>query len=73
MLLVVINATGVDFTPDSGSANERLALLDLFSGAGGMSFGFHARPPFRVVGAMDVIARVPIYVNEDMFGELPDE
>ncbi len=29
-------------------------VLDLFSGAGGMSYGFHARPPFRVVGAVDV-------------------
>lgn len=29
-------------------------VIDLFSGAGGMSYGFHARPPFRVVGAVDM-------------------
>lgn len=28
-------------------------FLDLFSGAGGMSFGFYAHPAFRVVGAYD--------------------
>jgi DNA (cytosine-5)-methyltransferase 1 len=28
-------------------------VLDLFSGAGGMSYGFHAHPAFRVVGAVD--------------------
>jgi DNA (cytosine-5)-methyltransferase 1 len=28
-------------------------VIDLFSGAGGMSFGFHAHPGFRVVGAVD--------------------
>lgn len=28
-------------------------VLDLFSGAGGMSFGFHAHPSFRVIGAVD--------------------
>ena len=27
--------------------------LDLFSGAGGMSYGFHAHPAFAVVGAVD--------------------
>ena len=29
------------------------SAIDLFSGAGGMSFGFHAHPGFRVVGAVD--------------------
>lgn len=29
------------------------AVLDLFSGAGGMSYGFHAHPDFRVAGAVD--------------------
>jgi len=28
-------------------------VVDLFSGAGGMSYGFHAHPGFRVVGAVD--------------------
>ncbi len=28
-------------------------VVDLFSGAGGMSFGFHAHPAFKVVGAAD--------------------
>jgi DNA (cytosine-5)-methyltransferase 1 len=30
-----------------------LSVLDLFSGAGGMSYGFHAHPAFRLVGAID--------------------
>lgn len=29
------------------------SVVDLFSGAGGMSYGFHAHPDFRVVGAAD--------------------
>lgn len=29
-------------------------FVDLFSGAGGMSFGFHAHPRFRVVAAVDL-------------------
>ena len=33
---------------------DRWTVLDLFSGAGGFSFGFHAHPGFRVVGAIDV-------------------
>ena len=28
-------------------------LIDLFSGAGGMSFGFHRHPGFRVLAAAD--------------------
>jgi DNA (cytosine-5)-methyltransferase 1 len=28
-------------------------VIDLFSGAGGMSYGFHAHPRFRVTGAVD--------------------
>jgi DNA (cytosine-5)-methyltransferase 1 len=28
-------------------------VVDLFSGAGGMSYGFHAHPGFRVAGAVD--------------------
>lgn len=28
-------------------------VADLFSGAGGMSFGFHSHPGFRIVGAVD--------------------
>ena len=29
------------------------SVVDLFSGAGGMSYGFHARPRFRIAGAVD--------------------
>ena len=29
-------------------------FVDLFSGAGGMSFGFHAHPAFEVIGAVDL-------------------
>lgn len=29
------------------------SVLDMFSGAGGMSFGFHANPAFRIIGAVD--------------------
>lgn len=28
-------------------------VIDLFSGAGGMSYGFHAHPAFKIVGAAD--------------------
>ena len=36
------------------SANsKRLTFIDLFSGAGGMSFGFHAHPAFQVIAAFD--------------------
>lgn len=31
----------------------RWTFADLFSGAGGMSFGFHAHPDFELVGAVD--------------------
>jgi len=33
--------------------NKTYTVVDLFSGAGGMSFGFHANPRFKVVGAVD--------------------
>ncbi|NKV31156.1 DNA (cytosine-5-)-methyltransferase [Rhodococcus hoagii] len=32
---------------------RRYSVVDLFSGGGGMSFGFHAHPAFDVVGAAD--------------------
>ncbi|HUZ25451.1 MAG TPA: DNA cytosine methyltransferase [Streptosporangiaceae bacterium] len=32
---------------------SRWAVVDLFSGAGGMSYGFHAHPDFQVTGAVD--------------------
>ncbi len=32
---------------------ERWSVVDLFSGAGGMSYGFNAHPSFTVVGAAD--------------------
>ncbi len=28
-------------------------VIDLFSGVGGMSYGFHAHPQFRIAGAVD--------------------
>jgi DNA (cytosine-5)-methyltransferase 1 len=34
-------------------AGEDWKVVDLFSGAGGMSYGFHAHPDFHVVGAAD--------------------
>lgn len=33
--------------------SQRFAVVDLFSGAGGMSFGFHKHPGFEVVAAAD--------------------
>ncbi len=33
--------------------NKRWTVIDLFSGAGGMSYGFHAHPKFTIVGAVD--------------------
>ena len=32
---------------------SRWSVVDLFSGAGGMSYGFHAHPGFQVAGAVD--------------------
>src|SRR3984885_15570802 len=32
---------------------SRWSVVDLFSGAGGMSYGFHAHPGFQVIGAVD--------------------
>jgi DNA (cytosine-5)-methyltransferase 1 len=29
------------------------SVVDLFSGAGGMSYGFHVHPGFRIAGAVD--------------------
>jgi DNA (cytosine-5)-methyltransferase 1 len=37
----------------SNSLNQQWTVLDLFSGAGGMSYGFHAHPGFKIVGAVD--------------------
>ena len=34
-------------------ARRRFAVVDLFSGAGGMSYGFHRHPAFRIVAAAD--------------------
>jgi DNA (cytosine-5)-methyltransferase 1 len=34
-------------------------VIDLFSGTGGMSFGFHARKQFRICGAVDVQSGKP--------------
>ena len=35
------------------SLNRKWTVIDLFSGAGGMSYGFHAHPDFKVVAAVD--------------------
>ncbi|HSO84463.1 DNA cytosine methyltransferase [Thiocapsa sp.] len=35
------------------SGNRRRTVIDLFSGAGGMSYGFHVHPSFRIVAAID--------------------
>jgi len=32
---------------------DKRAVVDLFSGGGGMSFGFHRHPRFRLIGAAD--------------------
>lgn len=37
----------------SDAANDKFGVIDLFSGAGGMSWGFHAHPSFSVLGAAD--------------------
>ena len=34
-------------------SNDQWTVIDLFSGAGGMSYGFHAHPRFRLLGAVD--------------------
>ncbi|MDF5730037.1 MAG: DNA cytosine methyltransferase [Rhizonema sp. PD38] len=33
--------------------NKHWTVIDLFSGVGGMSYGFHAHPNFRILGAVD--------------------
>ena len=35
------------------SASQPWTVVDLFSGAGGMSYGFHVHPSFRIAGAAD--------------------
>ena len=35
-------------------SDNRFTVIDLFSGAGGMSYGFHANSAFRIIGAADV-------------------
>lgn len=37
-----------------GTARRTFDVVDLFSGAGGMSYGFAAHPAFEIVGAVDV-------------------
>jgi DNA (cytosine-5)-methyltransferase 1 len=39
--------------PQAGPGGPRWSVVDLFSGAGGMSYGFHAHPDFQVTGAAD--------------------
>lgn len=35
------------------SNKNQFTVIDLFSGAGGMSYGFHAHPQFKIIGAID--------------------
>jgi DNA (cytosine-5)-methyltransferase 1 len=35
-------------------ASDRWTVIDLFSGAGGMSCGFARRPPFEILAAVDL-------------------
>jgi DNA (cytosine-5)-methyltransferase 1 len=44
----------VDVPIASKSTASKLTVLDLFSGAGGASYGFHAHPDFEIVGAADM-------------------
>tara|TARA_R110002073_G_scaffold248499_2_gene411399 strand:+ start:512 stop:1765 length:1254 start_codon:yes stop_codon:yes gene_type:complete len=37
----------------STTTSKQYTVLDLFSGAGGMSYGFHSHPSFKIVGAVD--------------------
>lgn len=39
--------------PRGKKMKKRWTFVDLFSGAGGMSYGFHAHPDFEVIGAVD--------------------
>jgi DNA (cytosine-5)-methyltransferase 1 len=39
---------------ESAASPGSWSVVDLFSGAGGASYGFHAHPKFRVIGASDV-------------------
>ncbi len=39
--------------------NEPWTVIDLFSGGGGMSFGFHSHPKFQIVGAADAQVAKP--------------
>jgi DNA (cytosine-5)-methyltransferase 1 len=41
------------------TAQERWSVVDLFSGAGGMSYGFHAHPAFYIAGAADAQVAKP--------------
>src|SRR6266536_2840188 len=38
---------------DHGCTDRTWTVVDLFSGAGGASYGFHAHERFRIVGAAD--------------------
>lgn len=35
------------------SNENKFKVIDLFSGAGGMSYGFHVHPEFQIIGAID--------------------
>ncbi len=51
--------------------DRRWTVVDLFSGAGGMSWGFHAHPLFRVAAAVDAQKSKPsrnsLYCNETYY------
>ena len=51
--VTVIRKTPQVMTPDVRAEMNRFRVADLFSGGGGMSFGFKANTAFEVVGAAD--------------------
>jgi DNA (cytosine-5)-methyltransferase 1 len=51
--MVASTSTASTASTPTRAAVPPWTVVDLFSGAGGMSYGFHAHPDFRVVGAVD--------------------
>ena len=46
-------------------------VVDLFSGAGGMSYGFHKHPAFRIVAAADAEIGILHDDGQGVAGRLP--
>jgi DNA (cytosine-5)-methyltransferase 1 len=47
----------------SNLLNNQWTVVDLFSGAGGMSYGFHVHPGFKVIGSVDAQVGKPSSVQ----------